>query len=163
MIAGQKHPAPGDDTSLLNALNRSFLSAYLLTKNAAEAEKAVLDAIENWDIEKHDEQQFLEFTPRVVASQMEVVTSTEPCEGSKLDICIPVELRHVMELPADLRRCFVLRTLVGISAQICAETLLLTVSQVQGANCEAMHALAVLDRKTNLRGSKLKCQIDTTC
>lgn len=93
MIPAPKHPASGGRTSLLHALDRSFLFAYLLTRNAAQAEKAVLQAIEKkLDLDKLGEQHLLESTARV-AAQIEVDTSGEPYEEGTPDICLPIELR----------------------------------------------------------------------
>jgi DNA-directed RNA polymerase specialized sigma24 family protein len=55
---------------------------------------------------------------------------------------LPVELRNVLELDSALRRCFVVRTLLGFSLQDCAQLLRLEPEQVKTRTLAASEWLA---------------------
>jgi hypothetical protein len=58
------------------------------------------------------------------------------------DLLLTPELRAVLNLPGDLRRCFVLRILAGFSGQACGLLLRLSVRKVDEYTCLALHRLA---------------------
>ena len=61
---------------------------------------------------------------------------------------LPVELQHVLHLARNLRHCFVLRLLVGLSRALCAWLLHLETRQIDERTCAAVLELAMVRRGT---------------
>ena len=57
----------GHHRSLTSILGKSFWAAYLLTGNAARAERAVRQAIDLWDSDEENSEQLLYATVRMAA------------------------------------------------------------------------------------------------
>jgi DNA-directed RNA polymerase specialized sigma24 family protein len=95
-------------------IERAFLTAHLLTANASLAEDITIQAIESWN--PREESHELLFENVLEAALRAPVTTSADCTSSD-------QLNAVLLLAPRLRRCFVLRLLVGLSAQASAHML----------------------------------------
>jgi DNA-directed RNA polymerase specialized sigma24 family protein len=123
-----------------HAISRAFLTAHLLTANQRQAEGAVLEAIQHSDLEEDTEEAFLQRVA-CAAIQAEGEYSSSADQPVPAEWLVPVELQAVLDLSPRLRRCFVLRTLVGLSRQVCARLLHLNILAVDQYTCEALEYL----------------------
>ena|SRR5215469_1838248 len=98
------------------AIERVFLTAHLLTANARLAEDITIQAIESWN--PRDESREVLFE-NVVGAALRVGMS-QPVDGSDE---FGDHINAVLLLAPRLRRCFVLRILAGLPAQVCARLL----------------------------------------
>jgi DNA-directed RNA polymerase specialized sigma24 family protein len=124
-----------------HAISRAFLAAHLLTANQEQAESAVLEAILHWEVEEETEEAFLHCVAHA-AIETQVGYSSSSDDPVAAESFLPVELQAVLDLLPQLRRCFVLRVLVGLSRQACARLLQLSVFNVDQYTCEALEYLA---------------------
>ena len=108
------------------ALSMSFKAAFLLTADAELAEGVVIEALEKDD---NNEISLERLVTRAVlaASLARFPVVRKPHQRFRF---LAPQLRSVFNLQDDLRRCFVLRTLVGLSAQKCAVLLNLSPESV---------------------------------
>ena len=108
------------------ALSMSFKAAFLLTADAELAEGVVIEALEKDD---NNEISLERLVTRAVlaASLARFPVVRKPHQRFRF---LAPQLRSVLNLQDDLRRCFVLRTLVGLSAQKCAVLLNLSPESV---------------------------------
>ena len=113
-------------------LESAFLTAYLLTGSAAASQASVEEAIEAWDPHSGPPALMREAVAAALAREI----------GHSHDVSVPAPLRRVMELPASMRRCFILRCLVGLTASVTGALLSLSRSQVDRYTRGAMSALA---------------------
>ena len=130
--------------SIAHTLDGCFLIAHLLIGEAAQAEQAVMEAIDLWDPDEEGENQLLQLTLRTAIKTYTVISRSGLNEECCADSSLPIELRRVSELPPDLRRCFVLRILAGLSSEVCAQILHFGVRQVDQYCCDAMKSLTAL-------------------
>ena len=137
--------SPASRRSIAAILSRSFLTARLLTGNITQAETAVIEAIGLCNPEQENEEDFFETTLRTAAQMQMIAAPAESYEESTNDSCLPIELRRVLELSPELRRCFVLRILAGVPSKVCAQLLRLGATQIDQYCCAAMQALSALD------------------
>ena len=128
-----------------NILSRSFLTASLLTGNTGQAEKAVLEAIKLWNPDEEDEERLFQITLRTAVQPQIAFSSATSNNECTADSCLPIELRRVLRLSPEIRSCFVLRVLVGLPSNVCAEVLDLDIRQLDRYCCDAMENLAALD------------------
>jgi len=121
---------------LERTLGRALYAAHLLTASIRQAEAAVVKAIDWFDPDRDDEDTLFRYALRaaVEAPAEHQMEST----GSPL----PVELQAILNLTRELRHCFVLRVLIGMSKQACAQLLGLNVHIVDECTCIAMQRLA---------------------
>jgi DNA-directed RNA polymerase specialized sigma24 family protein len=125
-----------------HAISRAFLTAHLLTANREQAESAVLEAILHWDLEEGTEEVFLHRVACAAIQAQVEYESSNAGEPAPAELLLPVELQAVLDLSPQLRRCFVLRVLVGLSRQVCARLLDLSVLIVDQYTCAALEHLA---------------------
>ena len=125
-------------TGLEYTISRAFRAAHLLTGSEEQAEIAVTRALDSWDPDDNDEEVLFQLALNA-ALHGPVPNLPEPA-GSAL----PVELRAVLRLPLQLRRCFVPRTLAGLSGEVCARLLDLSIQKVYDYTCAALRQLPVL-------------------
>jgi hypothetical protein len=92
-------------------LGQTFITALLITGNAQRAEAALLEAIETTNLREMSAGTLLEGT--VSASLAGQIAGHQIDLGDPAISSLPIELRNVLNLPADCRRCFVLRVLLG--------------------------------------------------
>lgn len=129
---------------IAHAITKAFLTAHLLTASAKEAERAVTAALDSWDVEDGREQELLN---RVLIEALQV----EPDEPASATAYLPAELRAVLQLPALLRRSYVLRVLAGLSLLTCAGLLKLEPRQVDQFTSAALRLLPALARPQSNR------------
>jgi hypothetical protein len=131
-------------------LTKSFIASLLLTKNAGQAESAVLESIRCSDLIGYPpaEDLFRGALKAALALRCEAVEQ----QSAELDYALsilPPELQHVLHLPTNLRDCFVLRILAGLPSDICARTLDLTACEVDWTACSAAQVLAGVDHDSH--------------
>jgi DNA-directed RNA polymerase specialized sigma24 family protein len=128
-------------------IGRAFLAAHLLTANTGQAERSVVEAMESWDPDDNsDEVLFQQVLRSVLQANVEGVPSSSNDPDSP-DSLLPIELKAVLLLPPQLRHCFVLRMLVGLSRQTCARLLHLHSREVDRYTREALQRLPFLDER----------------
>jgi hypothetical protein len=121
-------------------ISLAFRTAHLLTASVHHAESAVLKAIESFDPDGDSEQKLLQSAMHA-AVHTPVGARPQPASFQTASF-VPVELQSVLDLSQNFRRCFVLRVLVGMSRQACAQLLRLTVRSVDYYTCAALQCLA---------------------
>jgi hypothetical protein len=112
---------------MADVVARSFRTAYLLTNSAEEAESAVLAGIESWNPDGESDEALFH---KVMCAAARRHHQSEPPVRTGARLRLPEELRVVLTLAPPIRRCFVLRNLAGMSAQVCARLLDLVPNQV---------------------------------
>lgn len=120
-----------------DSLDEAFLAALLLTGSVERAEAAVLDGIATWDHQS---------TPATLV--LETVKASVPFASERREhalLILPREMKRVLGLPAQLRCCFVLRTLVGLTPIVCSEILNLDLHVIEEFTQAALHELAFGD------------------
>lgn len=123
------------------AIERAFLTAHLLTASIPAAEVIALKAIDTWN--PREESQELLFEKVVTAALR--VRVRGPAHTSLSD-----HLNAVLVLSPRLRRCFVLRFLVGWSTEACARTLGTSRKRVDDGARLALQRLPANFRRTSL-------------
>ena len=135
-----------------DALSRTFTTALLLTGSAERAEAAVLEGIRVMDRSRVSAEALLRTTGEAS------ISAKIPCERveekESASSLLPVELRRVLRLPPDFRRCFVLRVLVGLSREVCARMLQTEIHRVDELVCVSARALAGLSKE---KASRWEC------
>jgi hypothetical protein len=119
------------------SLESVFITALLLIGDVARAEGAVLNAINKVDFETPKRQALLEQVARDAVAIFANDCSTPAA------ITLDPHLSRVMELPMRLRHCFVLRILVRLDLQQCAEMLRIEPVMVDALAVEASCKLAM--------------------
>jgi hypothetical protein len=126
-------------------IGRAFLAAHLLTASTEQAESAVVEAMDSWDPDDDsDEVLFQQVFRTALQADVEGVPSSWNDPASML----PIELKAVLRLAPQLRRCYVLRMLVGLSRQTCARLLHLHSREVDHYTREALQRLPFLDERS---------------
>ena len=119
------------------SLERVFITALLLIGDVARAEGVVLNAINRVDFETPKRRALLEQVARDAVAIFPDDSSTSTA------ITLDPHLSKLMELPMPLRHCFVLRVLVRLDLQQCAETLGIESVMVDALAVEASCKLAL--------------------
>jgi hypothetical protein len=124
-----------DTTS--SALHTAFHIALLLAGTTETAELAVLDGIDACD----------NITPHSLL--IETVRSTIRRRAESPDVSdginlLPSELRRLFGLQPMSRGCFVLRILIQLSPEVCAELLELSITEYKDALYGALNQLPLL-------------------
>ena len=104
-------------------VNRTFVTAYLLTGRIDLAEKATLDAIDAWRPDSERAEAIFGHGVAAALRKRERRAASCLSEDNEAHSYLPPELRAVLELRPALRRSFVLRLLAGFSREDCAELL----------------------------------------
>jgi hypothetical protein len=125
------------------ALSKAFTTALLLTGSVERSEAAVLESIRwlNLDDDAAGEKLIRGALKAAIARECEIVEQ-RPGELDYALSLLPLELRRVLRLPADLRHCFALRVLAGLPRNVCAPLLNLEIRQVEEAAGFAAQMLA---------------------
>ena len=113
------------------ALDGAFRTALLLTGDTRTAEAAVMHGIGVCE----------DLSPGgllIAAVRSAVRRRTKLSDGPYEVECLPHELRRLFMLQPLPRRCFVLRVLVGLSPEVCAELLEVSVTQFENAVYRAL-------------------------
>ena len=127
--------------TISNAVHTGFRTALLLGAATRTAEAAVLDGIDACGHLSH--RGFLIETVRSTIRRR--MKSAHALDGLEL---LPPELRRLFLLPPLLRDCFVLRILVGLSPEVCAEILDVSNTEFEDAVCAALNQLPLLSSST---------------
>jgi hypothetical protein len=117
-------------------LTRAFNAAHLLTASILQAEAAVLKAIDRFDPSRDTDETLFGYALR------SAVQSQPGHQPESTGQPLPKELQAVLNLARELRYCFVLRVLIGMSKQACAQLLGVNVQKVDECTCTAMRLLA---------------------
>src|SRR5579862_6361386 len=119
------------------ALDVAFRTALLLTGDTRTAEAAVMHGIGVCE----------DLSPGgllIAAVRSAVRRRTESSDGPYEVECLPRELRRLFMLQPLPRHCFVLRVLVGLSPEVCAELLEVSVTEFENAVYRALTQLPLL-------------------
>jgi DNA-directed RNA polymerase specialized sigma24 family protein len=138
------------ESDIEDTISRAFLTAHLLTASTEQAESATMEAIDSWN---PDEQTSEVLFRSVVDAAARAHVKHAPSISNKSGVAesyLPVELRAVLRLTPQLRRCFVLRVLAGLSPQVCAQLLHLHSRRVDRYACAALECLGGLDQPLTL-------------
>jgi hypothetical protein len=102
-------------------VEKACLAVFLLTGNLELAEIAVRTCIEVIEVE--DLTELLPVGAARLALQLQR-NGRKPAANTDLAMgALPIELNCVLQLPANLRQCFVLRVLSGAALPVCADIL----------------------------------------
>jgi len=108
-------------------LNRALLTAHLLTGSLQQAEEVTLEAIDSWKPGDESEEVLLQ---HVLDAAARAHVERNPNHPDSSGSYLPDELKAVLRLAPQLRRCFVLRILAGLPTEVCARLLGLHSEQV---------------------------------
>jgi hypothetical protein len=138
----------GPEQDFEHTIGKAFLAARLLTANAETAEAAVMEALVTWDQEVENEESLFR---RVLDAAVDDKRCGASCAKSHdpAETALSPELRGVLNLSLQPRRCFVLRTLAGLSRQACARLLHLNALGVDRYTSEALECLATFASSQN--------------
>ena len=120
-----------------SALDVAFRTALLLTGDTSTAEAAVM----------HGTGVCQDLSPGgllIAAVRSAVRQRTKSSDGPYEVECLPPELRRLFTLQPMLRQCFVLRILMGLSPEVCAEVLDISVTEFEDAVYGALTQLPLL-------------------
>jgi hypothetical protein len=123
--------------AMSRACGMAFRTALLLTGDTRTAEAAVMQGIGACQ----------DLSPRgllIEAVRSAVRRPTKSPGGPHEVECLPPELRPLFKLQPLLRHCFVLRILVGLSLEFCAELLEVSVTEFEDAVYEAFTQLPLV-------------------
>jgi len=124
-------------------LGKAFTVALLITGTMELAETAVLAGISALDLADEWQEALLS---RTIVASMDLGPEAKSLDGFDQPCAIlPRELRSVMDLPPEMRRCFVLRVLNGWSSEVCADLLGLEAPQIEECANTAILRLACRD------------------
>jgi DNA-directed RNA polymerase specialized sigma24 family protein len=129
-------------------LGRALIAARLLTATDLDAETAVLSAIESWNSEVEDESALVQ---RALATALKR-DADWAIRATNFTLLVPAELKSVLRLPPQLRRCFVLRILEGLTSAQCVGLLRVPPETLNHYTCEALWRLAAV----NVRAASVK-------
>jgi len=131
---------PQAGQGIVHLIERALLAAHLLTGSLQQAEEATLEAIDSWNpSDEPEEALFQNVLDAAAREQVDPNPNKPDSSGSYL----PNELKAVLRLAPQLRRCFVLRILVGLPTEVCARLLCLHSDLVDRYTCDALRCLAL--------------------
>jgi DNA-directed RNA polymerase specialized sigma24 family protein len=118
------------NSKLQHEFTQAIVAAYLITGSARQSEAAVMKAIARWEPKQG------------LRSVLELVAglAVKCKQGAGDEWPLPAELQNVLRLPRNARRVFVLRILLGLSRDVCANVLGLSLDHVDQETCEALVA-----------------------
>jgi DNA-directed RNA polymerase specialized sigma24 family protein len=117
---------------------RLFVTALLISGSAARAERAIEQSIELLEFDgMPDEREIL-----IAVSRAALAAGGTRAAVRTREVHLADELRAVLSLDADLRSCFVLRRLVGLTAEDTARLTALGTSDVEAFTLAAILQLA---------------------
>ena len=125
------------------ALDVAFRTALLLTGDTRTAEAAVVHGIGVCE----------DLSPgRLLTEAIKsaVRRRTKSWDGPHEVECLPPELRRLFMLQPLPRHCFVLRILMNLSPEVCAELLDVSVTELEDSVCAALSQLPLLPSSTGL-------------
>jgi hypothetical protein len=142
----EREPSMTTESTLHEDIDKAFITAFLLSGNAARAEAAVLKGVGGMYSDRQGEAML----QGVVKAAIE--RGAPLWQGPKLPepelSRLPLELQRVIRLPLFLRQCFVLRVLVKFPRELCADLLSSDAGQVDRGACAAMLELPSIRDKS---------------
>ena len=126
-----------ESTRVRTVLGRALIAARLLTATDLDAETAVLSAIESWNSEVEDESALVW---RALGEALKC-DADSAIRATNFTLLVPAELKSVLGLPPQPRRCFVLRILESFTSAQCAGLLSVPTETVNYFTCEALWRL----------------------
>ena len=124
--------------TMQGAVHTAFWVALLLGCDTTTAEAAVLDGIGACEDVSHQS-----LLIEAVRSTFRRRANSEAAASDAVQL-LPVELLCLFRMPRRLRDCFVLRILLGISAEVAAELLNISVAEFEDAFHAALDRLPLL-------------------
>ena len=125
--------------NLEQTVSLALRTAHLLTASIQQAEGAVLEAIHGFDSDRDTEEV-------LVRNAILAAVECPPTQPRSTESFEPIELQPILGLPENLRKCFVLRVLVGMPRQACARLLRLNACAVNDYTCAALQRLAGVEQ-----------------
>ncbi len=123
-------------------LTKAFVTALLLTKSIEQAEEAVVAGICALSAcDKPSDKLLLRAAEAVLSSRL-VSGNVSALDIERSAATLPTELQRVLEMPWDLRCCYVLRTLNGLPLEDCSSLLHVSESVIQDRAASAAAFLA---------------------
>ena len=138
-------------------VNRTFVTAHLLTGRIDLAESATLEAINAWEPDIESDEELFRHGVVAALGKRERGEASGLGKGKGAHSYLPAALRAVLELGPTLRRSFVLRVLAGFSEEDCAGLFGCPAERVDRAARAAARLLPSFDRM-NLRGERMEHQ-----
>lgn len=126
------HSNSSEEHGLAAMVNLAFVTAYLLTGSAGASEAAVEEAIQSWE-SCSDGPGLLRQTASAALRRS---------SRNLGDLSMPAPLSRLMHLPVSIRRCFVLRCLLGLPPNVTGRLLSLSKGDVDRNTSTAMQSLA---------------------
>jgi hypothetical protein len=123
-----------------SALDMAFRTALLLAGNTKTAEASVMDGIGACEDLSHR-------GLLIEAVRSTIRRRTKSADAPDALDLLPPELRRLFMLQRLLRDCFVLRILAGLSPEVCAGLLDISISGFQDAVCAALNELPLLQNR----------------
>ena len=120
-----------------SALDMAFRTALLLAGNTKTAEASVMDGIGACEDLSHR-------GLLIEAVRSTIRRRTKSADAPDALELLPPELRRLFMLQPLSRDCFVLRILVGLSPEVCAELLDVSITGFEDAVCAALNQLPLL-------------------
>ena len=134
-------PLMAPNSALSQAVDKAFVTAFLLSGNAQRAEDAVSESIARMTTGNSSGDDLLQGAVKAAVRRQPgpwgALKQWEPAFAR-----LPLELRRVLWLAPHLRQCFVLRVLVGLPGEACACLLNSDADQVDRGASDAMLQLA---------------------
>lgn len=127
---------------LLNreTVQNAFLIGLLLTGSVKQAEDAVMESVDCSDTtDLSGERIFRRVIHSLCSTSKRLAWDTINDDSAAL---LPPELRRVLYLPGELRVCFVLRMLIGLTCESCARLLQVDPLEIGSRLHEAVTKLA---------------------
>jgi DNA-directed RNA polymerase specialized sigma24 family protein len=136
-MATTRQGGPG----IARLLDRAVLTAYLLTGSLQHAEEAALAAIDSWKPDDEPEEVLFQ---NVLDAAARAQAQADPNDRDSSASYLPNELQAILRLAPQLRRCFVLRILVGLPGDVCGRMLDLHSDQVDEYTCAGLQSLGTV-------------------
>jgi hypothetical protein len=124
-----------------STLDMAFRTALLLAGNTKTAEGAVMDGIGACEDLSHR-------GLLIEAVRSTIRRRTKSADAPDALELLPPELRRLLILQPLSRDCFVLRILVGLSPEVCAELLDVSITEFEEAVYAALNQLPLLSSST---------------
>ncbi len=124
-----------------SALDMAFRTALLLAGNTKTAEASVMDGIDACEDLSH-RGLLIEPVRPMIRRRTKSADAPDALE------LLPPELRPLFMLQPLSRDCFVRRILVGLSPEVCAELLDVSITELEDAVCAALNQLPLLSYST---------------
>jgi hypothetical protein len=144
----------GCEIEMMFTLRDASLAALLLTGTNEGAEQAVSEAIATMDCGGSVDELL------VATAKFAIQLRDERSSRAAMPSSLPPELQRLFLLSSLGRDCFVLRMLMGISAEMSSEILEVDRDEVDEAMCRALSELAGLEGIQNAQTTAMECSVE---